>query len=215
MGNDALPYKRVALPTADGFGELPCGHFSALLTVIVDESADFLLQLGYLGFVGSPDVEFYFDDVFVHNSLSIYRRKRCLRRNINGWCSLAEKAPNHACPIHNRFLVLVNPTERVGGSLLHLLQGGGLYGVVHREVGHILRHEVVQPFGLVDVAVRDEKTLHLQARLAGGVNRSNHLFLDFVLSVEKHTFYILWKMPSWGRLGVAYRPTKTLSGFSR
>lgn len=66
MGDDALPYKRVALPTAEGFGELPCGHFSALLTVIVDEGADFLLQLGYLGFVGGPDVEFYFDDVFVH-----------------------------------------------------------------------------------------------------------------------------------------------------
>ena len=128
--------------------------------------------------------------------------------------ALAEHATNHSHPIHNRVLILVDPPESFGGGLLHLLQGGRLYGVEHRLVGHILCQEVVQAFGLVDVAVAHKQALHLQASFAGWVNRSNHFLLDFVLCTPKHRFIFFGRCPV-GAVRSKTAPRDTLSGFSR
>jgi hypothetical protein len=42
MVDYTLFHKRITLPTAEGFGELPCGYLSSLLSVEVDEGTDFL-----------------------------------------------------------------------------------------------------------------------------------------------------------------------------
>ena len=66
MIDDALLYEGVALPSAQGFGELAGRYLSALLSVIVDEGADFLSEFGYFFFGCGPEVEFYFDNLVVH-----------------------------------------------------------------------------------------------------------------------------------------------------
>ena len=76
MGDNALPYKRIALPTAEGFGEFPCGYLSALLSVEVDEGADFLAEFGHFFLVGRPDVEFYFQYLFIHTLFLLCHSER-------------------------------------------------------------------------------------------------------------------------------------------
>ena len=67
MIDDALLYEGVALPSAQGFGELAGRYLAALLSVVVDEGADFLPEFGYFFFGCGPEVEFYFDNLVVHS----------------------------------------------------------------------------------------------------------------------------------------------------
>ena len=60
MIDDALFHEGVALPSAQGFGELAGRYLAALLSVEVDEGADFLSEFGYFFFGCGPKVEFYF-----------------------------------------------------------------------------------------------------------------------------------------------------------
>ena len=76
MVDDTLFHKRITLPTAEGFGEFPGRYLAALLSVEVDKGTDFLAEFCHFFLVGRPDVEFYFQYLFIHTLFLLCHSER-------------------------------------------------------------------------------------------------------------------------------------------